>query len=163
MSWGLILYQTYFGLHSPPFRLTSHPDFFFFGAGRGEILDTVLNAILAGEGLIQVIAEIGAGKTLLCRMLLTRLSNRVDTIFMPNFAVLENEFLVTIAAQLQIQLSSGSSHQVFDHIEVELMRRHAAGRQVVLLLDAAQAMPVEAFELLRLFSEICRATCRERV
>ncbi|WP_203563985.1 ExeA family protein [Deefgea sp. CFH1-16] len=148
------MYQTYFGLHSPPFRLTSHPDFFFFGAGRGEILDTVLSGIQAGEGLIQVIAEIGAGKTLLCRMLLTRLSNCVDTLFVPNFAVLENEFLVTIATQLQIQLSSGSAHQVFDHIEVELMRRHAAGRQVVLLLDAAHAMPLESFELLRLLTDL---------
>ena len=154
MSWGLILYQTYFGLHSPPFRLTSHPDFFFLGAGRGEILDTVLSGILAGEGLIQVIAEIGAGKTLLCRMLLARLSNRVDTIFMPNFAVLENEFLVTIATQLQIQLSGTSCNQVYARIEAELIQRQAAGRRVVLLLDAAHAMPVESFELLRLLSDL---------
>ena len=154
MAWGFILYQTYFGLHSPPFRLTSHPDFFFLGAGRGKVLNTVLSAIEAGEGLIQVIAEIGAGKTLLCRMLLARLSSRVDAIFLPHQTALEHEFLLTIAAQLQIQRSASSRDQVMDQIETELIRRHVAGRRVVLLLDAAHAMPLESFELLRLLSDL---------
>ncbi|WP_288842169.1 ExeA family protein [uncultured Deefgea sp.] len=148
------MYQTYFGLHSPPFRLTSHPDFFFLGAGRGDVLNSVLSAIEAGEGLIQVIAEIGAGKTLLCRMLLARLSSRVDAIFLPHQAALEHEFLITIAAQLQIHRNASSCDQVMDQIETELIRRHAAGRRVVLLLDAAHAMPLESFELLRLLSDL---------
>ena len=78
------LYLEFFGLNSPPFRITPHPDFFFSGAGRGATLAALQYAVSSGEGLIKVCAEVGAGKTMLCRMLLERLPSSVDAIFLPN-------------------------------------------------------------------------------
>ncbi|MGL6041568.1 MAG: ExeA family protein, partial [Deefgea sp.] len=105
------MYLAFFGLKSPPFRLTAHPDFFFSGAGRGALLDALLYAITSGEGLIKVTGEVGAGKTMLCRMLLERLPSHIDAIFLPNPALSEDELLLTLADELKIQFHSDRASQ----------------------------------------------------
>lgn len=148
------LYLDFFGLKSPPFRLTAHPDFFFRGAGRGELLDALLYAIRSGEGLIKVTGEVGAGKTMLCRMLLERLPAQVDAIFLPNPALSEDELLLTLADELNIQFHSERAAQKIRVIEETLIAKYAAGRQVVLLVDEAHAMPHGTLGFIRLLSNL---------
>jgi len=148
------LYLEFFGLKSPPFRLTAHPDFFFSGAGRGALLDALLYAVTSGEGLIKVTGEVGAGKTMLCRMLLERLPAHVDAIFLPNPALSEDELLLTLADELKIQFHSDRASQKIRLIEESLIAKYAAGRQVVLIVDEAHAMPKATLELIRLLSNL---------
>lgn len=148
------MYLAFFGLKSPPFRLTAHPDFFFCGAGRGALLDALIYAIRSGEGLIKVTGEVGAGKTMLCRMLLERLPSHVDAIFLPNPALSENELLLTLADELKVQFRSERAIQQIRLIEEALIAKYAAGRQVVLLVDEAHAMPKATLELIRLLSNL---------
>ncbi len=148
------MYLAFFGLKNPPFRLTAHPDYFFSGAGRGALLDALLYAITSGEGLIKVTGEVGAGKTMLCRMLLERLPPHVDAIFLPNPALSEDELLLTVAAELKIQFHSDRDSQKIRLIEETLIAKYAAGRQVVLLVDEAHAMPLGTLELIRLLSNL---------
>ncbi|WP_169734468.1 ExeA family protein [Deefgea rivuli] len=148
------MYLAFFGLKSPPFRLTAHPDFFFSGAGRGALLDALLYAIESGEGLIKVTAEVGAGKTMLCRMLLERLPQKIDAIFLPNPLLREDELLLTLADELQIEFRSDRATQKIRLIEEALIAKYAAGRQVVLLIDEAHAMPDATLELIRLLSNL---------
>ncbi len=148
------MYLAFFGLKSPPFRLTAHPDFFFCGAGRGALLDALMYAISSGEGLVKVTGEVGAGKTMLCRMLLERLPSHVDAIFLPNPALSEDELLLTLADELKIQFHSERALQKIRLIEEMLIAKYAAGRQVVLLVDEAHAMPKGTLELIRLLSNL---------
>lgn len=148
------MYLEYFGLKSPPFRLTAHPDFFFSGAGRGALLDALLYSITSGEGLIKVTGEVGAGKTMLCRMLLERLPAHVDAIFLPNPALSEDELLLTLADELKIQFHTDRASQKIRLIEETLIAKYAAGRQVVLIVDEAHAMPKPTLELVRLLSNL---------
>jgi type II secretory pathway predicted ATPase ExeA len=150
----MTLYLAFFGLKSPPFRLTAHPDFFFSGAGRGALLDALLYAIESGDGLIKVSAEVGAGKTMLCRMLLERLPSHIDAIFLPNPLLCEDELLLTLADELQIEFCSDRATQKIRFIEEALIAKYAAGRQVVLLIDEAHAMPNATLELIRLLSNL---------
>ena len=63
------MYQQHFGLRESPFGITPNPAFFYAGNTRGEILDALLYAVCHGEGIVKVTGEVGAGKTMLCRML----------------------------------------------------------------------------------------------
>ncbi|QZA77171.1 AAA family ATPase [Deefgea tanakiae] len=148
------MYLEFFGLKSPPFRLTAHPDFFFSGAGRGALLDALLYAVTSGEGLIKVTGEVGAGKTMLCRMLLERLPSYVVAIFLPNPVLSEDELLLTLADELKIQFHSDRASQKIRLIEETLIAKYAAGRQVVLIVDEAHAMPQGTLELIRLLSNL---------
>ena len=148
------MYLAFFGLKSPPFRLTAHPDFFFCGAGRGALLDALMYAINSGEGLIKVTGEVGAGKTMLCRMLLERLPPHIDAVFLPNPALSEDELLLTLADELKIQFRSDRASQKIRLIEETLIAKYAAGRQVVLLIDEAHVMPQGSLELIRLLSNL---------
>jgi MSHA biogenesis protein MshM len=76
------MYLEQFGLNEPPFRITPHTDFFFDGADRGATLEALLYAILNDEGIVKVTGEVGSGKTMLCRVLMERLPEKVETIYL---------------------------------------------------------------------------------
>jgi MSHA biogenesis protein MshM len=73
------MYLEHFGLNEPPFRITPHTDFFFEGANRGATLDALIYAITHDEGIVKVSGEVGSGKTMLCRVLMERLPDKVPS------------------------------------------------------------------------------------
>ena len=74
------MYYAFFGLSHPPFKITPDTDVFFEGGNRGAILEALIYAVSQGEGIIKVTGEVGSGKTMLCRMLQTRVPNNVETV-----------------------------------------------------------------------------------
>jgi MSHA biogenesis protein MshM len=78
------LYLEHFGLNSPAFFIISDPGFFFAGEDRGMFITALLHATLQADGIILVIGEVGSGKTLMNRILLSRLPDTVDTVYLPN-------------------------------------------------------------------------------
>ena len=101
------MYLEHFGLNEPPFRITPHTDFFFSGANRGATLDALLYAITNDEGIVKVSGEVGSGKTMLCRVLMERLPEHVETIYLANPSLARDEILLAIADELkQARLSA---------------------------------------------------------
>jgi energy-coupling factor transporter ATP-binding protein EcfA2 len=78
------MYQSHFGLRESPFNITPNPAFFYSGNARGDILEALLYAVGHGEGIIKVTGEVGAGKTMLCRMLESRMPPHIDVIYLVN-------------------------------------------------------------------------------
>ena len=148
------LYLDHFGLDEAPFRITPHTDFFYTGANRGPILDALLYALQDEEGIIKVSGEVGSGKTMLCRMLLERLGDRVDTVYLANPSLSQQEILAAIGDDLGLELPPGGTHGMTRVLQKALLERHAAGRRVVLLIDEAHAMPPESLEEVRLLSNL---------
>jgi type II secretory pathway predicted ATPase ExeA len=146
------LYLNHFGLHSPPFAITPDPDFFFEGSDRGAFLDGLLHAALQAEGIVLVVGEVGSGKTLMSRILLTRLPAHVDTVYLPNPAFSHDEIIDVIARDLGIATTLPGMRM--EALQRELIQRHARGRQVVVLIDEAHTMPVESIEEVRRLSNL---------
>ena len=144
------LYLKHFGLDSPPFSITPDPKFFFAGANRGAFVDALLHAALQADGIVLVIGEVGSGKTLMSRMLLSQLSDDVDTVYLPNPSFSRDEIIDVIARDLGL-----AEHGVpLEQLQQELIRRHASGRRVVLLIDEAHAMPIDSIEEVRRLSNL---------
>lgn len=150
----MTVYLEHFGLREAPFRITPHTEFFFAGANRGETLEALIYAITSGEGLVKVTGEVGTGKTMLCRVLMERLPDTVETVYLAVPNLTRNEILVAIAAELGLADTSGVATQLLRRLQDRLVEVHAEGRRVVALIDEAHAMPDETLEELRLLSNL---------
>lgn len=148
------MYLKHFGLNEPPFRITPHTDFFFAGANRGAMLEALQYALLHDEGIVKVSGEVGSGKTMLCRVLMERLPEQVEIIYLANPSLARDEILLAIADELQLDLGRERQTRVMRALQDALIERYAAGRRVVVLIDEAHAMPPETLEEIRLLSNL---------
>ena len=147
---GNALYLDHFKLREAPFRMASHTGFFFTGASRRATLEALAYAVVNDDGIVKVSGEVGSGKSMLCRMLLGRLPAHAHPVYLPNPALSREEILLAVAGELGLTLQQSHIHQSLRLLEEHLARLHAAGRQVVVLIDEAHMMPGEAL------GEICR-------
>ena len=148
------MYLEHFGLNQPPFKITPHTEFFFTGANRGATLDALVYAIRAGDGLVKVTGEVGSGKTMLCRVLSERLPATVETIYLAIPSLTRDEILQAIAADLKLKTKGLNTAGVLEKLQTHLIKLHEQGRQVVVLIDEAHAMPLDTLEEIRLLSNL---------
>lgn len=150
----MTMYLEHFGLREAPFRITPHTEFFFSGANRGTTLEALLYAITAGEGMVKVTGEVGSGKTMLCRVLMERLPETVETIYLAVPSLTRDEMLAAIASDLSIETAGANTTKLVRALQERLIEVHATGKQVVALIDEAHAMPLATLEEIRLLSNL---------
>ncbi|HWA14319.1 MAG TPA: AAA family ATPase [Burkholderiales bacterium] len=149
------MYYAFFGLNQPPFKITPDTEAFFEGGNRGAILEALIYAITHGEGIIKVTGEVGSGKTMLCRVLQTRLPQNVENVYLANPSVSPEEILHAIAFELQITLPRDASRlEVMHALNAYLLERHAQKKQVVVFVEESQGMPLATLEEIRLLSNL---------
>ena len=148
------LYLDHFGLSKPPFQITPDPDFFFSGGRRGDILSALAHVATHDEGITTVVAEVGSGKTLLARLMIGRLGAGVSAVYLANPFFSRDEIIEAISRDLGLSSSSASMEGKLAALQHELLRRHAIGQRVLLVIDEAHTMPVESLEEVRLLSNL---------
>ncbi len=148
------LYLDYFGLTLPPFSITPDPSFFFEGKDKGVFSTGLMHATLQAEGIVLVIGEVGCGKTLMSRILLSRLPNHVDTVYLPNPSFSRDEIIEVIARDLGINIPVTTQGALLEVLQQELLKRHMQGRQVIVLIDETHTMPAESIEEVRRLSNL---------
>ena len=142
------MYEEYFGLRRPPFKITPDTSLFFGGGKRGDILGALVYAIDRGEGIIKVVGEVGSGKTMLCRMLQLKLPETVETVYIANPSVTPEDILFVIANELNLHAAKDASkHEVMHLLQEYLLKRHMENGQVVLFVEEAQGMPIDTLGL----------------
>lgn len=149
------MYYEFFGLTHAPFKITPDTDVFFEGGNRGAILEALIYAITHGEGIIKVTGEVGSGKTMLCRVLQTRLPANVETVYLANPSVSPDEILHAIAFEIQLRVPKDASRlEVMHALNAYLVERHSQQRQVVVFVEESQGMPISTLEEIRLLSNL---------
>ena len=149
------MYQEYFGLTESPFSITPDTSYFYAHGHYSEALNTLLVALRAGEGFIKVTGEVGTGKTMLCRKLLNTIEERFVTAYIPNPMLTPYGLQSAVADELGLDMSRHyGHHQLLKMITDRLLEFSADGKNVVLCIDEAQAMPTETMEALRLLTNL---------
>ncbi|WP_375751523.1 ExeA family protein [Vibrio sp. HN007] len=143
------MYQTFFSFSQAPFSLTPNTGLFHGLPPHYEAIQTVLSAVEMGEGVIKVTGEVGTGKTMVCRMLLNELMEKVALIYLPNPVLSAEELRQAIAKELKVEKHPDQT--LVDAIQMRLLEIHKTGKSTVALIDEAQALSDEALETLRLF------------
>jgi MSHA biogenesis protein MshM len=154
----MAMYLDHFRLTAAPFSITPDTAFAYSSRAQQEALNTLLLAIDDGQGFIKITGEVGTGKTLLCRRFLAALALRADqieTAYIPNPCLSPRTLLLAVGLELSLPLRHDApEHELLAALNAHLLQAAEAGRRVVVCLDEAQAMPIEALESLRLTSNL---------
>lgn len=149
------MYQEYFGLSQPPFRITPDTNLFYSGGNRGAILEALIYAINNGEGIVKVVGEVGTGKTMLCRMLEVELTDNIEVVYLANPSLSPDQIPYAIAFELKLEIVASSNRlQVMNELQNYLLEKHRQNEQVVVFVEEAQSMPLASLEELRLLSNL---------
>ncbi len=149
------MYLYHYGIKELPFTLTPNTSYFFGLPSHKEAIEVLLTAIKTGEGFIKVTGEVGTGKTLICRKLLNELPEHFVAAYIPNPYLTPSELRRSVAAELNVTLSENADQQEFtQRIQRRLIEINQQNRGVVLIIDEAQALPVESIEALRLITNL---------
>jgi general secretion pathway protein A len=133
------VFLEYWGLSEKPFENTPDPRFIFYSNRHKEALLNLLYAVNENKGAAMLTGDIGCGKTLIARTLISRLDQEgfeVALITNPRFD--ENEFLNEILYQFGVEGKSGSKIDAVHALNDFLYRNSQNGKKTVLLIDEAQ-------------------------
>ncbi len=149
------MYRGHFGLREPPFGLTPDTAFTFSASSHQEALNVLLVASTSGEGFIKITGDVGMGKTLLCRRFLSTLGDEYVAAYIPNPMLDFRGLLLALAEELGAPVDrAADQHALIKAVNHALLGFARKGKKVIVVLDEAQAMPIETLEALRLLSNL---------
>ena len=150
------MYQAFFGLKDPPFSITPDTRFTYLSPQHEEALAHLLyGAYQHGSGGFALLTgEIGSGKTTLCRLLLERLDEDTETIWILNPLLKPDAFLQACLEELGQPADDDSHYTLYQRFNQALLHIHAQGRRCLLLIDEAQLLAPDTLELLRLLTNL---------
>lgn len=148
------MYEAFYRLGAPPFRLTPDPRYLYLSAPHREALGHLLFGIRDGSGFVAVTGEIGTGKTTLLRSLLRDLEPNTVVAYIFNPALSDLELLQSINSELGLPATSTSKKELTDELNRFLMVQKLGAGRVVIIVDEAQNLAPRTLEQLRLLSNL---------
>lgn len=149
------MYCKHFELRRQPFKITPDTSLFYTGGQRGAALEALVYSVQRGEGITKVVGEVGSGKTMLCRMLALKLPHKVEFVYLNNPRISAQLLPHVVAMELNLPVTNSQSRvEVIQRLQHYLITQHKAGRQVVILAEEAQSMPLDTLEEIRLLTNL---------
>jgi general secretion pathway protein A len=151
---GGVFYHEFYGLRHRPFALTPDPDFLHLTDAHREALERRWVGLQEGLGFLVLTGEVGTGKTTLVHALLTRLTTRWKTAYLINSLLDFPEILASILEDLGVVPASTRKTDLLRQLNVLLLQEHAAGCEVLIVIDEAQNLSPALLEEVRLLSNL---------
>ncbi len=151
------MYLPFFGLAEKPFSITPDPRYLFLSGRHAEALAHLVYGIDEAGGFIQLTGEVGTGKTTIIRSLRARQHDKASIALILNPRMAAAEFMLTLCEELGIGVPDSAENSVKELIDIlnrYLLKAHAEGRRVVLVVDEAQTLAPELLEQVRLLTNL---------
>src|SRR5438034_1287136 len=148
------MYEPFFGLDSSPFGLTPDPRFLFRSRVHHEILSLLLYGVTTSKGVMLLLGDVGTGKTTLCRALLRELPAEAESVLLLNPHLSETELVGAILDDLGLERRGKTRGELMTVLSQHLLAAGGQGKSVLVVVDEAQHMSVEALEQVRLLSTL---------
>ena len=152
------MYLEYYGLREAPFSITPDPRYVFLSERHRDALAHLLYGVGKGGsgGFVQLTGEVGTGKTTLSRLLLEQLPEDTKVALLLNPKLSPVEMIETVCEELKLDISGkqGSLKGLTDALNTYLLDAYAQGLRVVLIVDEAQNLSLEALEQIRLLTNL---------
>jgi general secretion pathway protein A len=153
------MYLDFYRLKQAPFHITPDPHFLFLSPSHKAALGTMIYGIDARQGFVAVTGEVGLGKTTIVRAYLERVDTRqLRTICIFNANITFPDLLQVIAQEFGLPCPADDPFSLVNQLHKVLINEYQQGRNVALLIDEAQNMPIETLEHLRMLSNLETAT-----
>lgn len=148
------MYCSFYGITEKPFSITPDPKFLYLGKTHKEAFAHLLYGIRERGGFIVVTGEIGAGKTTLCRGLLSHLDEDTLVAFIFNPTLSAFELLKSINEDFGIPSKGTTKKELIDELNQFLLDKRKEGKNTVLIIDESQSLDGEVLEQVRLLSNL---------
>jgi general secretion pathway protein A len=148
------MYHQHFGLNRSPFSIEPDPDFLWLGEKHQEGLSALRYGILENKGFLLLTGDIGTGKTVLIRSLLTGLTSDVTvaTIQDPSLTVLD--FFNILSYELGMAAAIDGKADFFIQFKKFVRRFHGPRKSLLVIIDEAQRLTNELLDEIRVLSNI---------
>ncbi|MBU1090714.1 MAG: AAA family ATPase [Candidatus Omnitrophica bacterium] len=148
------MYENFYGFSEKPFNVTPDSKFFFPSAKHTEALNSLIYAINERRGFVVITGEIGAGKTTICRTLLTRLELNTKVALITNTHLTPKELISEILDEFEIEYRGGTKQKLLSKLNQWLVRQLVEDINVVLIIDEAQNLSPKVLEEVRMLSNL---------
>lgn len=148
------MYEKYFKLKTKPFHLTPDLDFLFLSAKHKEAISCMEFGVTEDIGIILLTGETGTGKTTLIRHILQGVENDVDVAAIYNTSINSEQLLASIMEEFGLNSKFDSKAQAIKTLQAHLKSLRLLKRKPLLIIDDAQNLSLEAFEEVRLLSNL---------
>lgn len=147
-------FLSFYGLTEHPFKLTPNTGLYYGLPTHEEALSLLAMALEQGDGFIKVTGEVGTGKTMVLRLFISNLPSKYELVYIPNPILNPGELKISIARELDLNIDDCNNCSLNDDINRKLIELNSKGKQVVLVIDEAQAIPNDTLEALRLLGNL---------
>jgi general secretion pathway protein A len=149
------MYKKFFGLKRNPFELSPDPYFIFPTDKSKEVFASVYHGISRRKGFVVLTGEVGTGKTLMIRCLLSLLKRQeiaFANVFNPRLSALD--FLRFVALDLGLRVEEPTKGNVLHALYEFLLAQAEKGLTTVLVIDEAHQLSLNVLEEIRLLTNL---------
>ncbi len=149
------MYTEFFGFRELPFNNTPDPRFFYSTPDHEEALASLIYGVRERKGFVLLTGEVGAGKTLVTRLMLRHFGTHVAFAMINHAVQTPDDLMESICTEFELPFRpESSSTQLVRKLHDFLLAQFAQDIRVVLVLDEAQNLPAESFEQLRMIGNL---------
>jgi type II secretory pathway predicted ATPase ExeA len=150
------MYLNFFGFKKGPFHGTPDPEFLYLSHRQWEALGVIAYGVEWRMGFVEITGDAGVGKTTIVRSFLSQADkDRITTISIASPTVSFDDLLKTLFRELGLEFSgSDDPSTLLESLFHFLIEQYGRGRNVVVIIDDAQDLPLETLEQLPLLSNL---------
>jgi general secretion pathway protein A len=149
------MYLQFFNLKKEPFQITPDPSFLYLSRGHEQALASIIYGVEKRKGFVLIIGAVGVGKTTILRAYLEKVEKEtLKTIYLFNSNISYNNLLKHMLREFGVHPVSDENCDLVNQLYQILLEEYQQGRNVLLLIDEAQNMPVDTLENLRMLSNL---------
>ena len=147
------MYLEHYGLMDYPFRLTPDTEFLYMSSGHARAKAYIDYSVWNREGFVVITGEIGCGKTMLLKKLLSELDD--ETVLAAKLfqtQLDDTEFLQAVLVEFGLNPFNAKKVELTDMLNTFLLNSYQELKQLVLIVDDAHNLSMRALEELRMLS-----------
>jgi general secretion pathway protein A len=148
------MYTQYYRLREKPFSLAPDPNFLYLAKKHRHALTMLEYALAEASGFALITGEVGCGKTTVVRHFLQRMDRKLNCAFVTNTHPGMGPLLPWIVASLGLDAADIAPSELYRRFSRHAKCEFDDGQRIVLVIDEAQNLGVEALEELRVLSNL---------
>lgn len=146
------MYEKFYGLNEKPFQILSDPAYLFMSKAHESAYTHLEYGILENKGFVVITGEIGSGKTTLINYLLEKIEDTIQTALINNTLVKPGNLIKMLCQDFEINIKGLDETELLTAFYQFLIDQYRKRKRVILIIDEAQNLSIEALEEVRMLS-----------